>query len=192
MKTPITFMPKWRCRYLRIAALLPLLAAALFFMPCRTNAASKEYQVKAVFLYNFAQFVRWPSSAFPDANAQLTIGILGDDPFGGILESVTQSESIRGRKLAIKRAQSVGALKGCQIIFIGKSENSRLGEILGALRGQGVLTVGESAAFCAQGGMLNFIIEEGSVHVEIYLDAVKREGLGINSNLIKSFKIYRP
>ena len=192
MNTSDTSQPKWRCRHLRIAALLPLFAAALFFTPYRTYAASKEYQVKAVFIYNFAQFVRWPSSAFSDAGAPLTIGVLGDDPFGGALETATQGESIRGRQLAIKRSRTVGGLKGCQIIFISKSENSRLGEIFGALKGQGILTVGESAGFCAQGGMLNFTIQDGNVHVEIHLDAVKREGLGISSNLIKSCTIFRP
>lgn len=49
-----------------------------------------EYQVKAVFLFNFAQFVTWPSQP---ADAPLVIGILGDDPFGSYLD-----ETVRGEK----------------------------------------------------------------------------------------------
>ncbi len=32
-------------------------------------AASAEYQIKAVFLFNFARFVDWPAKAFPDADS---------------------------------------------------------------------------------------------------------------------------
>jgi hypothetical protein len=46
------------------------------------TAAAPEYQVKAVFLFNFAQFVHWPPQAFPDAQAPLVIGVVGESPFG--------------------------------------------------------------------------------------------------------------
>ena len=37
------------------------------------SAPSPEYQVKAVFLFHFAQFVEWPASAFPTAKSPLII-----------------------------------------------------------------------------------------------------------------------
>ncbi len=43
------------------------------------GANSKEYQVKAVFLYNFAHFTEWPTAVLGEANSPLVIGILGDD-----------------------------------------------------------------------------------------------------------------
>ena len=62
-------------------------------------ARASEYQVKAVFLFNFAQFVDWPASAFPDATAPLVIGVLGDDPFGPYLDETVRGETVRGRPL---------------------------------------------------------------------------------------------
>ncbi|TLY91327.1 MAG: YfiR family protein [Gammaproteobacteria bacterium] len=41
-----------------------------------------EYQLKAVFLFNFAQFVEWPPAALPRESAPFVIGVLGKDPFG--------------------------------------------------------------------------------------------------------------
>src|SRR5439155_8715961 len=41
--------------------LLVLLLTGMF--PARAQT-SKEYQIKAAFLFNFAQFVEWPSAAF--------------------------------------------------------------------------------------------------------------------------------
>ncbi len=55
------------------------------------EGTSKEYQIKAAFLYNFVQFVKWPPDAFSSPGAPLYIGVLGDDPFNGALE-----DTIRG------------------------------------------------------------------------------------------------
>src|SRR5437867_1187382 len=56
------------------------------------TAPPKEYQVKAVFLFNFAQFVEWPPAAFADDKSPIVIGILGDDPFGAYLDEVVRAE----------------------------------------------------------------------------------------------------
>ena len=68
---------------------------------------SKEYQLKAAFLFNFAQFVKWPSDSFPDADAPFYIGILGDDPFGSALEETIQGETIDNHRLTVVRGRSV-------------------------------------------------------------------------------------
>lgn len=180
------------CRPLGSLVLLPLLAAVLCFAPGEARAQSKEYQVKAVFLRNFAQFVRWPASAFRDAATPLTMGILGDDPFGDALEAATRGESVGGRKIAIKRGRKADDLKGCQLVFIGKGESSRLSEHLSALDGSSILTIGESEAFCGSGGMINFTLDGATVGFEINTSATKRAGLVVSSRLQQLGKIYRP
>ena len=47
------------------------------------SGSSREYQIKAAFLYNFLQFVDWPKAKIADANKPIIIGIIGNDPFGG-------------------------------------------------------------------------------------------------------------
>src|SRR5450432_2322261 len=63
--------------------------------------ASAEYQLKAVFLFRFAQFVEWPARAFREPTAPLVIGVLGEDPFGAYLDDLVRGEKIDGRPLAI-------------------------------------------------------------------------------------------
>src|ERR1700744_5696046 len=82
---------------------------------------SKEYQVKAAFLYNFVQFVKWPAGAFPSPDAPLCIGVLGDDPFNGALEDIIRGESVDGHKLMVKHASSLDDLRDCQLIFVTRS-----------------------------------------------------------------------
>src|SRR5687768_8730684 len=67
----------------------------------------REYDVKAVFLYNFVSFVTWPDSAFADANAPFVIGVLGSDPFGQVLDEVVASEQAKNRPLTVKRVARV-------------------------------------------------------------------------------------
>ncbi len=188
MTTPDALPPNWCRRHFQMGALLTLLGVLSSVIPRPAHAAFDEHQVKAVWIYNFTQFVRWSPNSFPDSESPFTIGVLGDDPFGGALAAAVKGETIQGRKFAIKRSRNVGALKGCQIIFVSKSESSRLGEILGAVARQGILTVGESPGFCAQGGVFNFTLAGGTVGVEVSIGAAAREGLKINAQLLQKCK----
>src|SRR2546421_10219007 len=82
---------------------------------------SREYQVKAVFLFNFAQFVEWPPAAFAGANSPLVIGILGQDPFGAYLDETVRNEKVNNRLLEIQRYHRVEDIKTCHILFISPS-----------------------------------------------------------------------
>lgn len=89
-------------------------------------AALQEYEVKAVFLFNFTQFVDWPPAAFPDAQAPLTIGVLGDDPFGDFLDETVRGEKSNSRPIVIRRYRRVEEVGPCHVLFISRSESHRL------------------------------------------------------------------
>jgi len=168
-------------------ALSALLIAGGGLAPAQTGSAPKysEYEVKAAFLFNFMQFVEWPADASTHAGAPLLIGVLGEDPFGSLLENTIQGETIRGRPLTIKRKRHVADLKDCQLIFVCRSEMPRLREIVGALRGFPVLTVSDAEQFCRNGGMIGLIHEGGRIRFEINQEAAERCGLTISSKLLR-------
>src|SRR5205823_6896892 len=99
--------------------------------------------------------------------APITIGILGDDPFGGALDRAIRGQSAGGRRLALKHVRSISELKNCQLVFISKSEQGRVGEVLGSLGGASILTVGESDGFARQGGAIGFMMEGDKVRFEV-------------------------
>ena len=43
---------------------------------------SREYDVKAAFLYNFITITEWPEEAFTTPESPYVIGVVGYDPFG--------------------------------------------------------------------------------------------------------------
>jgi hypothetical protein len=170
---------RWFCLLLCLPALTASPAAA----------QSKEYQIKAAFLLNFTQFVQWPAAAFAGAAAPLCIGVLGDDPFGAALEETVRGESIQDHKLTVRRAQKLEDLADCQLVFVSKSENGRVPEILAKIDSHPVVTVSEVAGFAKQGGTINFYREQNKVRFEINPAAARQSGLKISSQLLALGKI---
>ena len=157
----------------------------------RAETPSAEYEVKAGFLFHFPHFVEWPETAFPNAEAPICIGILGEDPFGPLLDQLVQGESVRNRKLIVKRSEKVDDLRACQILFISRSAKNQIPQILNALGDAPVLTVGETEGFASRGGIINFYIQDNRVRFEINPDAARRHGLRISSKLLSLGKIVR-
>jgi hypothetical protein len=171
-----------RCRFIGAAALFQCFLCHGWLL---ADDEPREFEVKAAVLFKFTQFIKWPANALPPPGTPFTIGILGADPFGRNLDNVVRGEKVAGRNIAIKRGQNAAALKGCQVIYVSKSEQARLGNILQALQGTSTLTVGEGTQFCDQGGMIGFLLKGDKVSFRIKSGAAKKEGLEISPNLIK-------
>ena len=143
-----------------------------------------EYQVKAQFLLNFIMYVDWPEHVPSGGEAPIVIGILGQDNVGGDLQRVAEGKSINGRMIVIKQISDNEDLSGCSILFVSASESPRLDAILGKTKGRPILTVGEDDSFLDKGGIINFDLKDGKVHLEINLQAARQVSLEISSKLL--------
>ncbi len=143
--------------------------------------AADEYQVKALFLYNFAKFVDWAPAM---QAGSICVGVLGDDSFGDVLEQIVKGKTVNGRSLVIKRLKRHEDGKTCHIVFVSASERKQLRTILSGLGNCGVLTVGEIQGFAASGGVINFEIVDSKVRFEVNIDAAERAGLKLSSKLL--------
>jgi hypothetical protein len=149
---------------------------------------SREYLIKAAFLYNFAKFVEWPSAAFSADGAPFTLCILGQDSFGAALRTV-RGKTVKSTKLTIRHVSSARKVEACHILFISKSEKPRLKPILASVKELHLLTVGEMASFAQTGGIINFFELNNKIRFEINVAAAKRAGLKISSKLLKLAKV---
>ena len=149
------------------------------------NNISREYQVKAVFLYNFCQFVEWPAKAFAHPNDPLVIGILGENPFENYLEETVKGEKANGHSLEVRHFQTVDQIRECHILFINLPEKDELKKALSALSSRNLLTVGDVSNFAKQGGIVRFFTENNKTRIRINLAAAKKAELTIHSKLLK-------
>src|SRR5256885_15627825 len=105
-------------------ALLRLTSALLLLCAPRLGAQTgkaSEAQVKAVFLFNFAQFVDWPPEAVPDSQTPPVIGILGGDPFGEFLDAPVRGERRGARPFVVHRYQRVADVTRGDLPFISRA-----------------------------------------------------------------------
>lgn len=178
---------RWRC-----AALL-LLGWLLACVSAQAQTAiAREYQLKAVFLFNFAQFVAWPPTAFTAPDAPMIIGVLGEDPFRKTLDDTVRGEKIDGHLITVERYRRLDDLRPCHVLFICKSEFGRLDQILAVLKGKPVLTVGDVEGFAVRGGMIRFVNDNNKVRFRINVEAAKAANLTISSKLLRPADIVAP
>lgn len=145
--------------------------------------AAEEYEIKAAYLFNLGNFVKWPEHLLQN---NLEICILGQDPFGSNLELIAKKErKLQNKTVLIKRLNSLTELKECAILFISSSEKANLATLLNELKGKSVLTVGDSEQFVASGGMIQFYQREGKIRLMIDPQTFEENNLKPNSQLMR-------
>ena len=162
-----------------------ILAASAAFASCAAaqGARPEEYQVKAVYLYNFGRFIDWPAAAAKDDS--FAICVLGGDPFGAALDATVAGEKIGDRNLVARRIATAHDAPGCRILFVSSSEASHVKDILGSLNNSSILTVSDIPGFTGDGGMIEFVTRENKVRFEVNLTRADKAGLIFSSQLLK-------
>jgi len=177
----------------RAARALPLVVLLFAGRGSAAQAVrASEYEVKAVFLFNFAQFVDWPAEAFPASDTPLVICVLGNDPFGGALDRTVRDERLGGRPFQVRRYQSVDEIKTCHILFISRSEGDRPRAILAGLKNRPVLTVSDADGFAERGGMIRFVTDRNRIRLQLNTNATEAAHLTISSKLLRVAEIVTP
>ena len=174
------------------AIALTLWAIPAWAQPAAGNA-SREYPIKAAYLYNFGAYVEWPADSFANAQDRFVIGVLGPAPFDSLLDEIAATKKIAGREIVIERWATAKQVSGCQMLFVsaGASEVER-SEAVRILTGSAVLIVGETPGLANQGGVINFYIDDNKVRFEINPEAAQKKKLKISSKLLGLAKIVNP
>jgi hypothetical protein len=160
---------------------LTMLLALSFPIVSAQTKPPTEYEKKAGWLFKFLGGTAWPDSAFSDRSSPYVLGVLGKDPFGPILNAIT-NKTVNGRPIIIKRCSNFQEAKSCHILFIPSTQESVPPESLDALAQSNILTIGESGDFTRRGGIINLSMDRKYLF-EINAKALKRTGLDIKFEL---------
>jgi hypothetical protein len=175
-------MIRRRCRLALFAVILAGVAGPACSVLAQQSKPA-EYEVKAVYLYNFSKFIEWPPASFREE--AFTICVLGHDPFGPLLDATLAGETIGNKKPAARRVASAREAANCQILFVASSEAGRVKQILASIDKPGVLTVSDLPDFMASGGMIQFVLQDNKIRFEVNLTAAGKSGLILSSQLLK-------
>jgi hypothetical protein len=154
------------------------------------HSQTPEYEVKAVFLERFTQFIEWPDAAgIADTSTPFVLGVFGDHRFGSILDEIYTNTRIRGKPVIVRYISDTRDIAGCQLLFIADTGNDTLADIL-AIAGKGpILTVGDAHGLAAQGVHIAFFIEDQKVRFEINETALHDSGLSVSTLLLRVARI---
>jgi hypothetical protein len=163
-----------------------LLAGGLSLPPLEAAQAtiSAEYRSAANALARIPSFVEWPAEAFDSPTTPLRLCVYGNFSFGTTLSEITRTQLAHGRQVEVRWARKEIDLRGCQIVFVSRSEQKNYAKILGWLRGTAALTVGETKDFAESGGMVELAYENGVMTFEINLKPTEEAHLRISSQLL--------
>ena len=84
-----------------LGCLAGALAIALSGFASAESQGSLERAIKATYLYKFGPFVEWPNGAFSSPVAPLNICIVGNDPFGAILDQAVAGQRVAEHPIAL-------------------------------------------------------------------------------------------
>jgi hypothetical protein len=173
----------------RLGAGLLLFVAGCFVLPGRAGAQParlEEYAVKAALLFNIAKYVDWPAEAFSRPDDPIVLGVLGDDPFGEVLDRVVRGRFVNGHPFVVRRAGGISELRGAHLAFVSPAE-FHAAEDCAVLEGFHVLTVGDSLV-TAQFTAFNFAVEGDKVVFTVDLRRATRTGVTVSSKLLNLAK----
>lgn len=168
----------------RLRGWASILLAALAGSGSLHAEISREYQLKAAFLFNFTKFVEWPARRFADERSPILIGVVGENPIGAALADLVTGRLVNGRPIAVAYPKNTGEMQRVHLLFVARGEEDRLTE----LQSSGttvVLTVGESDRFAELGGMINFVVADEKVRFEVNLATAEKHGIKISAQLVK-------
>jgi hypothetical protein len=171
----------------RAAALLALLFACAVRIPggSAQTARPREYEVKAAYLVSLGRFVEWPFSAKLAADTRFQVCVLGDDPFGDLLDQAAAGAAVRNLPVAASRIALIEEAAACHVVFIGRSDEALLRRTLEALSESSALTVSDSPRFAERGGMIEFVVEASRVRFIVNLAAAENAELELSSDLLR-------
>lgn len=147
--------------------------------------AAEARVVKAAYVYNFTKFVDWISEdGAKKPLPPITICVIGNDPVGSALDEIASLES-NGSPIKVLHVKARESIPPCHILYVSRSEEPRLSEVLSQVANASVLTVSDITGFVEQGGMIGFVPEQGRVRIEINITRARLAGLSISSKLLE-------
>lgn len=163
-------------------ALLPPPPAALAAGEINPNAL--EAQVKAAYIYRFAEHIEWPAAAFASNAAPLTIGVVDADQVAAELNQLRLTRQIKGRAVTVRTLRAGDGAGGVQVLYIGAQDGARVKRTLDAAQTPGVLSITDGEGTLAAGSAISFVQVENRIRFDVSVAHAERSGLKISARLL--------
>lgn len=161
------------------AKVVLLLLAFVFsaFRPGIDGNEGNEYQIKAMFVFNFIKYVEWPET---NLKTEFTIGVIGESEITGPLERIAQQKKVGDKKITVRKL-AIDDDAQCDIIIVSRSRSNKIEMLEKKYENKGVLIISDEAPNPAA---INLITRDSKVRFEINSAMAKNCGVKISSQLL--------
>ena len=159
--------------------------AALLGLPAWLGQGLAEsvdvYQLKAAFIYKFAQFTTW---AAPPSAAGFTICLWGGDSFGDAFGMV-EGKSLNNKPVAVKYLDAAQPPGRCQVAYLHPASRKELADWMQRIGDLPILTVSDYPDASKENVMIEFTTEPNRVTFKVNLSAARRSGLELSAKVLQ-------
>ena len=146
------------------------------------NVAAQNYQLYAVYMYQFTKYIKWPES---NSSGDFVIGVLGETPALEHLQKMADTKKAGSRNIVLKQFSAPSEIEGADMLFIGKDVIGDVASVLSHTKNTSTLLVTEEEGYGLEGSNINFVVRNGRLVFELNQNAMDRENLKVSSELAK-------
>ncbi len=179
-------------RVLRLAACLFAALAFLRVLPAGAEAMHlDEQKIKAGLVYNYLKYTTWPPRGSGAEGKYLSVCLYGGDAFAGALDPL-DGRTAQQYTIHITHLSSKAGIANCDLLYIDRSQEGQLGDILTAAAQDNVFTMSDIANFARRGGMVGFSMQDQRIHMAINKRVAEKSGITIQPRMLRLGDLVTP
>jgi len=150
----------------------------------QTSSTLSQAQLGAAFVFNFAKFTEWPSQAFSDSAAPLTVCFLGAEEVRSAFQEISAGKAVNGRPVLVRDVKSAGEVLDCRVVYMDSANSALFSGVLKNARQRCGLVIGTSDDFLARGGIIKLLVENNRMRFDVNIGAAGRAKIRLSSKLL--------
>jgi hypothetical protein len=151
--------------------------------PEATQMKDTRSPIKALYLYNFATLIDWPSDY---RKGDFVIGVYGNKE--GVYENLKgkyEGKAIGSQEIVVKSYTSVSQISKAHILYVTPTKSSAITSLNSKVKSESTLVVTEKDGYLNKGAAINFVLNGTSQKFEISKSNAKKHKLVIADRLLK-------
>ncbi|MEP7307578.1 MAG: YfiR family protein [Acidobacteriota bacterium] len=147
-------------------------------------------EIKAAFLFNFANYAEWPADSLTPGQ-RLLLCVVDDRAIADALTHAIKARTVGGHEVQVEVVPADGKIRTCHLLYAGPLDLKRFTQVMEMVKGAAVFTVGDDDQFAASGGIAQFIVEHDRMRFAINPAAATRARIRLSSKLLNLAKIVK-
>lgn len=190
METALTLQFIRKLKLWRATTGILLLASALFCGICNASENTREWTIKAAYLFRLSLFVDWPEEkleSFGKENVRFCIA--GNDEGVETIKKALTNKFINRHRIEVVGVDLQNDLLSCHVLYLSKQTRD-LGKFLDKVANDSVLTIGDTDEFYRQGGIVLLFEKDNRIHFAINAEQLDSSGIKVRAQLLNLAEQY--